>query len=450
MNKHNTRLLVYVILMALTVFTACSSPVGEVVYPEADRHRSLTAAEVTADAEYLVRIVEETHPAFLDISEFRDLPSSKYDDAKEFFLKSATNAMTVEDYYLLACGYTAALGDLHTSIDNLSGGGILPTLFNWKEEGLFIIESGENPVQSKKQVTAIGEVKVGDIGAYIDTHMAYENEAGLYYNRSNNVRSKTVLMALGATDGETAVLNIVSNDGAEQVINVDFVTLAEVGTSQESFGYELIENDTVLVITANLCVKDASWEETVNYFRKTVTDLGVRKIIFDIRENTGGDSSVWDPFYPLVNLSETAGDARIGLIRRHSPLAKQSVYKNLTLQGDYARYTPEYYPVLTSGVQIKVLVSERTNSSAVLFLSYAKDILLAEVIGNTPRNNLTHFGNPASFTMPNSHIRGSVSTCLWMRYLPVQDSEGTSANVVDVVVPFGEDAMTYAIERLGQ
>ena len=443
MTKRLLLPLVCLSLLLALALTNCSGAKTPQDYPAPDRSRMLTAEEVASDAQWLVGMIEDVHPIFLNIDAYAHLPSETYTQAKEALLAHASSPMSVQDFYLLCCRYTASLGDCHTGITAIGGAGLLPLSFYWNENGLYILD--ENDSQSKgEQVLTIGGVDVEAIGQVIDAHIAHENEPGRFFNRSNNVRSKTIHLAAGCLSGDSISLDVLLPSGDIEPRNIPYDMASMQSSSVKSFTYGLIEDGTIILITSNTFIEDDDAIAAATFLEAELSK-GIQKVIFDVRQNTGGNSRVWDAFAHILG-QDGPHDGRFGVIRRFSDLAKSTVFAGANAQGAYDQFAPIYSPVLNSQLQLVMLTTERTYSSGVLAMTWAKDILRATIIGRTPRNVVNHFGNPVQYTMPASHLRGYISS--WQVFRPLPAPYPNNGAMVDIEVPFPEDILEYAVQYL--
>ena len=414
-------------------------------YPEPIRERMLTAEEVAADAAWLVSIIEESHPVFIDIWLMHEKLDESYDQARSIFLGSASQDMSVIDFAMLCRRYVASLGDAHTLIYSPSGYGyILDLEFYWSPDGLILLPNEEYPNGAK--VISLGGLPVEDIGQTIDSHFGIETESGRYYLRSGNVVSRIFHQAAGIDNGDSVDLELVWPDNSIEIVAFDY-KMYSPPTSQEqynNFNFDLIAEGEVALVTTYACVKDNSWSATLVQLREALR-TGVNKIIVDLRHNGGGDSSVWDPFAVYLGMQEDAGS--YGMLRRYSPLANATILRNQRIGTDYL-----YMPSIKGGInknpyEIILLVEEPTFSSAILLAGYVKDGEFGTIIGREPRNTASHFGYPANFTLPNSHLTARVSTHYWLR--PDVERDKNVEPLVDIEVPYGEDILERALLELG-
>ena len=415
-------------------------------YPAPVRGRVLTAEEVAADAMWLVNITEETHPIFLDIDQFEDWDDTEYRQRKEDFLQKATTSMTVGEFQLLCSYYTSGLRDAHFTVqsppagDGPMPGGRLFLSFRWDETGLQLLPDDVHPEGA--MVLSINGMDVEEIGQSMDLYSAYENESGRYFFRSNNAASRTMHQVAGMETEETAKLQLLLPDGTEEAYVVPYETVNLSGGSVDSWSFALIEDGSIGLLTSNVCVRDEKMAEALGAMKKA-TETGVSQYVVDVRENQGGDMTVWNDFAEALALTQNLS---YGYVRRYSPLLKSRNTNYSKVTEEFTLYEPR---CITSGAinwDLVVLSSEKTFSAAVMLVGYFEDGELGTVIGRTPRNTLSFFSSPCNFALPISNLQARVSTQYMLRPDASRDMQADAT--VDIEVPYGGDALQVAIAFL--
>ena len=432
-----------VVAMFLTMamlLASCSIKQKEAL-PPADRTQILSAKETREDALWLVDLVEATHPGFLNYAEFEHYPSEQYSAIKEDFLGQASADMSVEQFALLCGYYMAALQDGHTSLSPFPSEARLPLAFHWNPDGLFF--APDSPYGLDAHVTTIGKIDLELLGETIDTYTSHENEAGRYYNRSMYAGLRKYHQAAGLALRDDMDIHLESDVGSGSLLVLEYDS-SSTSAQRKSFGFSLLEEGSIALVTANVCIKDDSWE-TVNASLANAIKGGVRKVIVDISTNPGGDSSVWDATFTALGFN--GYPATFGSIRRHSALAKTTTLQGRSLTGESSYNEPQNPGIDKEAynIDLVVIVSERTFSSAMFFAGAVRDAEVGTIIGRVPGNNVSHFGYPAQFTIPNSRLQGRVSTHYWIRPNP---QNGIGALELDNEVPFNEDALAVAVAML--
>ncbi|MCL2547875.1 MAG: S41 family peptidase [Symbiobacteriaceae bacterium] len=395
------------------------------------------------DAEYLIHVVEEAHPAFLSLERFKPYQGEVYQLAKARLLEAATSRMSIAQFALECNRYLATFHDLHTDVDlqsmHLVSG--LPLPFYWSADGLWLESCPMAPEGSR--VLSIGGVDVEHIGEIVDTYIAFETESGRFFNRACYARSKEILSLAGVTASRD--IEIVLQDGSMDTKTVfqNYVTMRFTpGGEYPSLTYCLIEDDTVAVIALNSCIIDANYQPMLDFLEQSLHG-GVRQIIFDLRWNLGGFSQYWDKIHAVMGIAKSSH----GLIERNSsynPIKGTllpSIYSSplLRRKANFRGYDLDIY----------VLVSPYTGSAATWFIAQIKDAELGTIIGVTPKQALSHFGHcnyKLSFTLPFTRVKGRISYSLFIRPDPLRDK--INEPVVDIETTYGEDALERALQEI--
>ena len=405
------------------------------------------------DAKFLVQLVEDTHPAFLDIEPLQDYPKEEYYKAKEQLLcKAAERDLCTESFYFLCQHLLATLSDIHTRM-NIPAGEYryLDVNFICKDNKTFLAR-GEQ-YSEDAEVVAIGKVPLSLIYDVIDSHIPHESEGGKLYNRERYLRYEAFHLLAGADAGDEISIELLSATGkvSEIAISYNLLQMGEHGASEvvtlssadnDATDIQppfinteciLLEEESVLLVIIHSCVYDTSLVTTLAMFDQALLN-GVKKIVFDVRDNPGGVSSFWSHFFSYMMLNPGS----YGKIERYS---KQN-YRSPNSFG-MSLEMPQPAPQQECDLQIIVLVNEETYSGAVWLATLISDANLGLVIGREPGNAASMFGNFVAFSLPNSSLQGVISTSFFQRPEPARDTLGGS--LMDIIVPHGEDILQTAL-----
>gem|GEM_PF-1513004 len=405
----------------------------QVTYPAPESSRQLSAAEVAADARWLVETIEKSHPVFLNRREFNSLPSSDYTAARNVFLSMADSAMSVAEFYRHCCTYTASLGDNHTSMRLPNPTLALPLTTEWTADGMCFATGVEVPLGTR--LISIQGVSTEEIGRHIDELYGSESISSQLSTRNYMTVFRDIHEAASVPMGAHVVLELLLPQGETVYRQMMYEEVSAAASSQPAFSFGLLADGEIALITSTMCRYDESWQEAL-LFLEDALQQGVHKVIIDVRNNPGGDSGVWHKFFELMAMDRGS----FGGIRRHSALSPRNSF------AAYSSFSPKPGRMGNSKVDLIVLTSERTASSAVWLTGFVRDGNLGRIVGHEPGNALTHFGEVVGFTLPNSHLRGGVSVSYFIRPNPINDARNIP--LLDVVVTQGEDALELALTML--
>lgn len=394
-------------------------------------------APMVEDAQQLIEILEETHPAFA----LNAVPAD-YQAAKEAFLAQANDpACTLYDFTWAAMAYTASLGDEHTRIDPFGSVPQARLDVNWIADGEHLYLTDKDGLVTKTEVKAVGGVSVQQLFAVIDRYVASENQAGRDVNHASWAALRNLLYKAGAAigDDDTLVMDIWEN-GRTTSRTVSFV-IPEEKPAEPVISTKMIGD--VMVVDFNQCIDGDAMQQAVAELKKAVQN-GTDKVIIDVRGNGGGDSST------CVQLLNAMGmeAPEYGAYVRYSPLAKGTYPQMYDQDSGGQRYEPQ--PQLAKAndkVQLVVLTDEGTFSSASMLAVYVRDGKLGTLIGRPSSNMPNHYGDILMTSLNNSGTYCTFSHKQWLR--PDQSAKGNTLTP-DIVTAVGEDALQRALDYLNK
>lgn len=392
-------------------------------------------APLEEDAQQLIDILEETHPAFALNAVPEGYPSAK----AELLEQAGDPACTTYDFTWAAMAYMASLGDEHTRLDPF-GGNPQPKLdVGWVADGERLYLTGEDGAVTGIEVTAVGGVPTAELFAVIDRYVASENQSGRDVNHAQWAVSPAMLVKAGAAFTEENTLTLALREGEKSESRTVGLTEAEKGGQEHTITTQMMED--VLYVDFNQCVDDDEFQQAVTELRKAVRE-GVKKVVIDVRGNGGGNS---DTCVQLLNALGMEAP-QYGVYIRYSPLARGTYpdYYEKDSGGD--RYDP--YPQSAKAnpkIQLVVLTDEDTFSSATMLAVYVRDGGLGALIGRPSSNAPNSYGDILQFSLENTGTYCIVSHKQWLR--PDQSAEGDELTP-DIATAVGEDALQTALDFL--
>ncbi len=170
--------------------------------------------------------------------------------------------------------------------------------------------------------------------------------------------------------------------------------------------YEIDEEHSLAVLTLTSCNNNKVYKECLYKMFTEVKECGLKNVAVDLRGNGGGNSLVINSFFRYLDIDsfyESSWDVRYGpFVAKHTrPLSKNNRIKDLLFYGN-----------------VFVLTNERSFSSAMMFPQYVKDNGLGKIIGETPANDPSGYGDTVRNYLPNSHIKIFISKTDFTRVDP--------------------------------
>jgi hypothetical protein len=406
--------------------------------PLAPSEISVNAEDCAHDAAELVATLERTHPLFLT----EPYPET-YLAAREAFLAGAPNCKTQADFRLAVSLCLNSLNDGHTGVRRQSNA-FAPKNAQIRVAALgsdlFLLD--DNGQLASAKITAIGGVPVKDIFSVVDAYFPAENQTAKDANHSERMLNYDLLALAGCALDEDAVTVAIDENGQTREQSVSFGeepllrtnyyaegTVASCETMGDVFYLDFNECDTGRTLNA-VCRQ-----------LKIALRGGISKVIIDARDNPGGNSNACEKILNTMGMRVPS----YGVVRRNSPLANAQrgygrkdgfVENRRSLTG--AKQNPN--------VSLIVLVNDGTFSSATMLAVWVQDGKLGRVVGYPSANAPTSYGDILNYTLPRTGIEVVISHKQFQR--PDADANQTTLTP-DVLVPYGEDALSIALALLG-
>jgi len=383
------------------------------------------------DAIVFIEFVEGAHPIFV----MPEILPQDYYERRDEFVQAAQEAESHLDFYFAMMQYLTVLRDEHMSMMGftLLSNYYLDTELIARDNRLFLLADGEVTLE----VVKVGEIPVKLVLETIDMYFYHENEAARNRTHAVMARGKEMLQRAGAEFGQdTATITL--EDGevhiAQVVENTAWRLKGIVGSNEREFiiNYGMI-NDDVFLVDVRTFQDDPGFIRAERDIRRAVNE-GVRYFVFDVRNNTGGNSSL---AWGLLNAMGITPPSFGSVVRGRSALNPE--------QPEIAVKSPPSLRATNNpnDVIIAVLTNANTLSSARWVSAWVQDGDLGVVIGEPGANAGTAFGNLAARAiLPYTQLRVSSSTHRWIR----PDAYADQSTIwPDIYVPH-EEALVAALE----
>lgn len=386
------------------------------------------------DAEELVALIEESHPAFA----LGQVPEG-YETAKTAFFEAAARpGATPADFALAAMVYTSALKDSHTRVDPFGGTPQRMLDVAWTAADGRLLLLDERGAPSGAEVTAVGGLPTEALFARLDLCTAAENPAGRARNRELWSRYLSILALFGASISEEGTVALtVLEDGVEWEVAVTSSVPAQV--QQPVISTEWMGD--VFYVDFNQCMPGVELDKAAGALRQAVAD-GCAKVILDVRGNGGGNSLTCEELLGAMGMTPP----RYGGYIRYSPLARQERGYDVA-EGGMWMAPDASAAVGNPAVDLVVLTDAETFSSATMLGVFVQDGGLGTIVGRPSCNAPSSFGDILSFRLSNTGLSGSISHKQWLR--PDEGADPTLLHP-DVETAVGEDALQRGLTLLAE
>ncbi len=214
----------------------------------------------------------------------------------------------------------ARFGDAHTTL-MLPGKWFLPFEFYWFEEGIYIIGAIEKyKAMLNKKVTHINGIPIEKVIRSLESIISHENEQFVKSQLPKYLKVAEVLFGLGLiTDLQVVEIQIdnrkfsietIENMKKEQLYPAIVESLGTYNLplyrqkKDKNYWWDYLNNDKTIYINYNCC-KDMSSQivaEFDNELRTFIDNNDVADIVIDLRNNLGGDSTLFESFIKWLKI----------------------------------------------------------------------------------------------------------------------------------------------------
>lgn len=285
----------------------------------------------------------------------------------------------------------AMVGDAHTSLNVTSGGARgAGVQVRWFSDGLWVVAGGPATAQYiGRKVVAVNRVPIEEVFARLKPYLSHENESWARNLSVTSILSPEVLAVTGVLETPSNVPVTLEDKAGQQTeatlpaggpVNIIGPHLARplnpLWRRNTSLYYWMhyLEDRSTLYVKYNTCAESPALR--MAEFSRQLAELAVEKqpsrYIFDLRDNTGGDSS-W-----------------LGVMLRDVQAAGETGRLRLPAEGFY------------------VIISKTTFSSGTLGAMELRRIG-GITVGEPSGGNPTGFGPTVAVVLPNSRLTASVS-----------------------------------------
>lgn len=280
----------------------------------------------------------------------------------------------------------ASVGDAHTGI-NYWNGYRYPLKFRVFGDGIYIInadKSLEDLINSR--ILKIGGVPVEEVVSQLTSLISHENESWVLHMLPKYLEAPVYMYGLGIIENVRDTVFTVSKDGSEKDVSVPSLEFGKepdfcidnnsnvlLGGFEKNYDYSYLPENRTLYFQYNSCA-DMAGNSFKDFNASMFNDIGekdVKKIVVDLRNNTGGNSEILNPFTQKL---------------------KQYISKN-------------------TEVKVYILVGRKTFSSGMFAIYRIKEAVPAAIsVGEPTGGALDCYGEVRSFNLPNSQLPVSYST----------------------------------------
>lgn len=249
---------------------------------------------------------------------------------KDFYskiLELKDNVQHYDDYelYVNTAKIVTSIGDAHTSIP-LPVRFLCPLRFYWFSDGIYIIETTPEYREILNcKIKYINKVNIDEVISVLKSIVSYENEYFLRAQLPKYLPAIEVLYGLEIVD-EIDGMNIIVEDvyGNIKCVGIKALPFREANESlgnsldiildqnklalyrwnnDKYFWFEYLGDLSLVYFKYNAC-REMKYENVSDFSRRLISFINenrVEKLVIDLRNNSGGDSTLLDEFIDNIS-----------------------------------------------------------------------------------------------------------------------------------------------------
>lgn len=408
------------------------------------------------DLEYVVEIVSEVHPAFVEVGRREALA-----DRADALLRALPDEVPRWRIGVTVAELLREADDGHTQTDAAFGSSrFLPLQFAWLSDGLIVApvtgtdDVADIPVAS--EVLSVGGLDTVALETRL-SRLISENRYWVREIGSRNLSAESVLRWLGAVKNNAVTLTVRTPSGEVRTVEAPLSErragalweLSERLLTARGLNREWTENNGVFAWEVNgaldygvfwlrTCDDTSEYRRGVAEFFEKVAERNIKHVVISVQQNDGGVSSVIDALLahlPVdvyisytsdIRLSRTVlRDSNVDesalsatpeqlerlLIRKEPSL----VHRTGNLYGFASKRVANKRGEPVFGGDVYVLADAFSFSSGMWVATVLSDNHLATSAGEPTGGTPTNYGAPLEFRTPNLHLLFYVSHRYWKR-----------------------------------
>lgn len=325
------------------------------------------------DIEYLKQKLPRAHINLYSLI----TPKEWEDSCIKVIQEVKENSFSTKDFPYILQKLVAKIKDSHTLVYGTSQR--LPLYFEYISRAFYptIIPEEFGDYLCKKLV-AIDKIDIKEFSQKASEYISFNNEVALQIETARLLSDYEIIKYLSKSIEKYVEYTFINGERIliEPPINTVNIRQTSIFRIEGNMHLRKAENYYVEMIGNCLYIKYSSCRENERYpIRQFSEDIektlnaSPSKIIFDLRDNTGGDSEIFEKLLPVFQ-------------------------KN---------------PV-TPSKKVYCLINGRTYSSALINTFEIKHRLQAIIVGQPAQQGYNHFGEVEYFTLPNSKLEIQYST----------------------------------------
>ncbi|XFA99043.1 S41 family peptidase [Candidatus Izemoplasma sp. B36] len=344
-----------------------------------DLDETLTYEQAKEDIDYLYKKLRRNHYSFVE---------NDNDDIYNKYTEMITNleeTNTILDLYIETSKLISLLNDAHSKI-------------GYKGENLLYLENNLEFNNDKiyveiedfmYEVYSINDIQTEDLVDSAKLVTSYENEYYFNYSFSQKLVNNINLMQMGVNHNNDYIEITYIDSGIAKTIQSDFIR--KTSSSVDLVTYHIDTDNGIAYIKINQMILNEFLIDNISSFFLEVEQNNISKIVIDLADNGGGNSSVIQAFISYLDVDE---------------------YKRFGSYIKYPFYHQEFEPKIISNNkksnlydgEIYIVTSNKTFSAAMMFVTTFYDNFDVTIIGQPLGNAPISYGDGLLFQLPNSKL----------------------------------------------
>lgn len=341
----------------------------------------LSTEQAQKDFKYVYDTVRANHPAFL-IDEYTE---KKFGETYISLLKELSDKeqITVNELWEMSAKLVCTLDDAHTIV----------TVFGTQ----YVNDDCEiSSAYKNGTLVSIDGISADSMKEHFKNVFPCEPQVSFYadYMFGEALQYGSWLTLLGADvyDG----IDVVIGEDAETK-HFDMTDEPPVRKHLELCSYKIDKENSLGIFTLNSCDMSDEYTDTLLKFFGEVKDNNIENVAVDLRNNGGGTTEVINEFLRYINISDYKLFGGVDIRNGGNLISyRDEIISNKHVENAFDG-------------NIYVLTSNYTFSSAMDFATVIQDNGIGKVIGETPGNMPTAYGDKLGFQLPESKLVLSVS-----------------------------------------
>ncbi|SDY91610.1 Peptidase family S41 [Proteiniborus ethanoligenes] len=385
----------------------------------------LSPEEMKEDLLQLKKDLEEVHPK--TIEGLSDEMLKAFEAANEIIKEP----MTVSDFTIVASELACMLEDAHTAVRGFYSLDLsLPMAIKVIDDTFYVLEGKD--LEPKDKIISFGGVPIKEIYEKSQKRIPSENIYWTNYNFEKYALLQSTLTQMGAEINNKKIDVVVNRNGENITVEMKFgdVYFKPINESQSTKTYKTYPQDTaynpqflyhldmdnsLCHFVLKSCDNSAEYRHFLQIMFEDIQKNNIKSIVADVRQNTGGNSSVLDEFLKYVDVDKYASYGSLRRLSQQGSEQRGYVKTKGTMSNPPGlRMNNKMKDFLFDG-DIYVLIDNGTFSSGNWFGVIISDSEIGTIVGEPSGNAPTSYGDILSFQLKNSKLMYFVSYSQWIR-----------------------------------